>query len=281
MASRGGALAAGLAAAALIAAPAAQADVPLMNADFCAGVPAQSVVTAPGGWRVEQQPNAPGITGTPQDRITIDPCPPSRGTLYSPNAPAMRVELRPYDDPTTAELADGDVNPNAGGTSRAEVYGTFPSTPASGTPWSGWPLATNGGEHWISTSVYLPPDWAFSSTQWLDLMQLKGYKGGSPLLAFAIDGYRFKLAGTRNVFLSPATRGVWHDIQIHARFTPDTALSGIEIWIDGVQVLPWTSAKTMEYVSGVLDPIYLKQGIYRTKSWTATHVAWFGPTIVT
>ena len=42
-----------------------------------------------------------------------------------------------------------------------------------------------------------------------------------------------------------------------------------------------TSVATMDVVNGAADPIYLKQGIYRSKVWACTHVLYFSPTRVT
>lgn len=217
-------------------------------------------VTPP--WRSEQEPTVDGVRQN--DRITMRCLSPSNG------GPAMRVELRA-----------GDMTDTGGYiANRAEVYDEFPTTPASSTPWSKWPLAQNNAEHWFKVKVLLESGWTYDSTKWLNLVQFKGYRGGSPPFAIAVDGSKFKLTGRRNVFLGNATANMWHTIIVHARFAADST-GGIEVSMNGVTYLPWWQGQTMDVVNGAPDPIYFKQGIYRTSAWTVTHVAWFAPTTIT
>lgn len=231
-----------------------------LTTDYCAAL---SSDTVQGVWYREQEPAVDGVTQT--DRISMRCAFPGRGQTYAPTDAAMRVELRQGDD--------------YNGTNRAEVYDEFPATPASGTGWPGWPLAANGGEHWVRFSVYIEQA-TFDSSKWRDILQFKGYRGGSPPIAEAIDGGRFKIVGRRNVFLGPATPGVWHDFVIHIKLAADAG-GLLEVWQDGVNYMPLWTGQTMDLVNGAPDPVYLKQGDYRTASWPDTDVFWFGPTRVT
>ena len=38
--------------------------------------------------------------------------------------------------------------------------------------------------------------------------------------------------------LAPLLRGHWHDFVMHAKWSPDPAVAFLEMWIDGVNVLP-------------------------------------------
>ena len=65
------------------------------------------------------------------------------------------------------------------------------------------------------------------------------------------------------------------------RFSPDPSRGWVEAYRDGRRVVPRSRAVTLDLVDGRPDPVYLKQGIYRSNRWTQTQVLFFGPTRVT
>ena len=59
--------------------------------------------------------------------------------------------------------------------------------------------------------------------------------------------------------LAPLLRGHWHDFVMHAKWSPDPAVGFLEMWIDGVNVLPMHRAPNM--YPGVRN--YITVGLYR------------------
>lgn len=230
-------------------------------------------------WFREQEPRAPGPDGAAQgDRVRLvtgDEVPAGKG---APPA-AMRVELRRYE--SAAGRSDGDVNPNNGGSSRAEVYGRYPSGTATSTPASKWPDPV-GSTRWYGFSIYLPKDFRRSAkTKWLVLTQWKEFYGGTPPQALEIDGRELELGGNHGTRkLGGATRGRWINLQFGFHWSPDRDRGWIEVWRDGRRVVREQRATMDRMPSGEVDPIYLKQGIYRNKDWPVTHIVYFGPTTV-
>jgi hypothetical protein len=51
----------------------------------------------------------------------------------------------------------------------------------------------------------------------------------------------------------------------------------VQVWRDDKNTIPKVKTSTIDVVTGVTDPIYLKQGIYQAKGHVSTHVVYFGP----
>jgi len=62
-----------------------------------------------------------------------------------------------------------------------------------------------------------------------------------------------------NIALAPLQRSHWHDFILHAKWSPDARVGFLEIWIDGVAVLPKHFAANM--YPGMRN--YLIVGLYR------------------
>jgi Polysaccharide lyase len=202
----------------------------------------------------------PSVDGEPQsDRITIAPSPTSEDRV-------LRVELRP-----------GDVQESGGyEANRAEVYDRHAS-PGSSTPPEEWPDPV-GSVRWYDFTVHLPTDFATADDdKWLDLTQWKGYRGGSPPLALEVKRNQLRLGGTEGSdSLGRVDKGEWTRLTFGIRWSPDDD-GWVEVWRDGELVVERTAGPTMDVVDDEPDPVYLKQGIYRTKDWDVTHVVYFGP----
>ena len=220
------------------------------------------------GWQATQ---VPAVAGALQrDRITTVEDP-ERGQV-------MRIELRPFG--SAAGLRDGDVT-NTGGyeANRSEVYARHAS-PAS-TPAAQWPDPI-GSTRWYGVDIRLASDFVTDTTGrvWMSVMQWKGLHGGQPAIALEVKNDRFELAGAsaRND-LGRIRPGVWERFVIGVHFHPDSGW--VEVHRDGRQVLPRTYRATQQWQSpGVVDPTYLKQGIYRDTRWMVTHVVEYGPTTI-
>jgi hypothetical protein len=55
----------------------------------------------------------------------------------------------------------------------------------------------------------------------------------------------------------------------------------IEVYRDDASAIPRTRVSTMDTIAGQPDPVYLKQGIYRSQLWTTAQTAYFSPVTVT
>jgi hypothetical protein len=202
----------------------------------------------------------PSVDGQPQrDRITITRSPTSDDRV-------LRVELR-----------RGDVQESGGlKTNRAEVYDRH-AEPGSSTPPAEWPDPV-GSVRWYNFAVFIPTDFATADDdKWLDLTQWKGYRGGSPPLALEIKRSQLRLGGTEGSdSLGRIDKGEWTRLTFGVHWSPDQD-GWVEVWRDGKRVVERTAGPTMDTVDGEPDPIYLKQGIYRSKAWDDTHVVYFGP----
>ena len=174
----------------------------------------------------------------------------------------MRVQLQP-----------GDV---VSGGNRAEVYGRHASP--RDTPAAQWPDPI-GSTRWYGFDLYLPSSFATDPTGlvWLAFTQWKGRDGGQPAIALEIKRDRMEMAGAsaRND-LGPIKRGQWERIVVGVHFDPTNA-GWVEVHRDGVQALGRTNRPTTTYVNGEPDPIYLKQGLYRSSRWTVPHTLELGP----
>lgn len=216
-------------------------------------------------WRSVQQP-----AGT--NRITVQANPAPSTSAWSPKVNVMRSEVR-----------GGDITDTGGYlAARAEVYGRVPATMSS-TPAAQWPDPV-GSVRYYGWSIYLPVGHKFATdTTWETLTQLKGYRGGSPPIALELKRSNFLLGGTKQGAygsakdLGSATPGKWTRFVIGVSLSNDASKGWVEAWRDGVQKVKRTTTATMDTYQGKPDPIYLKQGVYRSKAFTQTHVAYYGP----
>lgn len=179
----------------------------------------------------------------------------------------------------TGDVSDSGSNYE---TNRAEVYDRFPSG-GGGTAPASWPDPV-GSVRWYGVSYYLPADFDTTSftpgSSWLNLDQWKGQFGGSPPRALAIDVTKgahgqWVLDGTAprsRLYLNPVVLGQWTRLVIGFRWDTGAANGWVMAYQDGQLVVPKRSEATMDVHSGGADPIYYKNGIYRTKAWNATHV---------
>jgi hypothetical protein len=244
------------------------------------------------GWRSEQEPRIAGTGPTQAGRIRIVTGSDVPGAGAAKPTGAMRVELKPYE--STLGARDGDVTVTSGyAANRAEVYGRYPDTPATSTPPSDWPDPV-GSERWYSFSLLVPVGFVFATdSNWIVITQWKGLRGGSPPIAIEIKRGALRLGGTRaNSRLIPndgnlgkIVPGQWTHLEIGLKFATDPAQGWVEVYRDGGHVIPRTTLATMDTTptsnGRAPDPIYLKQGIYRARSWKTDAIVYFGPMVVT
>ena len=78
--------------------------------------------------------------------------------------------------------------------------------------------------------------------------------------------------------------GQWTRIVIGMKLSNSASIGWVEAYVNGVNTVAHTSVATMDSLSdGSPDPIYLKQGIYRSSDWDtigATHVFYYGNVLI-
>jgi hypothetical protein len=101
------------------------------------------------------------------------------------------------------------------------------------------------------------------------------WKRGLAALAFHVQGDRVVLGGVPRPFepsvvhwSAPLVRGVWHEYVLHVRWSADPRRGLLELWYDGVRVLPLTHVPTLFPGQGG----YLKVGLYRHPAIRETQV---------
>jgi hypothetical protein len=160
------------------------------------------------------------------------------------------------------EVQYGDV---VNGGARAEVVHCLPGA-------CGGEIA--GTERWYGWSTYWPtsfnsqPTWQVF-TQWHHLGN-----SGSPPISFYTNGSTMYLSTTDSAggeahtihWTAPLVTGQWRSFIFGVRFAND-GTGWVELWLDGVQVLPRTSTRTMRD-----DGNILKQGLYRKDTIDFTQV---------
>jgi hypothetical protein len=100
---------------------------------------------------------------------------------------------------------------------------------------------------------------------------------GSPPLEFDVNGQTLALdrnppsnSGTVQLWSTPLVRGIWHDFAMHVIWSSNPDLGFIELWYDGQKVIEGKAVQTL--FPGQVN--YLKQGLYRDSSITATGVVY-------
>jgi hypothetical protein len=232
------------------------------------------------GWRHVQYPSDDGVPEP--DRIEFGPAPGSADDPFKPDTNVARFELEPY---YINGQPDGDVT-NTGGdlANRVEVYDRIAD---HATPAADWPDPV-GSTRWYSFSIYIPPNFPFatSSSQWFDFVQWKGFNTGSPPVAMEIRHNRFVLGGANSdQNLATIVPGQWTRFRIGLHFS-DTATTGWETaYVDNKLIVRHRPTATMRsyYHDGVelVDPNYLKMGIYRSVTWTVTQAIYLSPMTIT
>lgn len=93
---------------------------------------------------------------------------------------------------------------------------------------------------------------------------------GSPPLQFYIYGEEMRLTlgmDQRQVWKTPFVRGKWHDFILHVKWSDTPGVGFIELWYNGVQVLPKTFGMTRANT-------WMKLGLYRNENISAPGVVY-------
>lgn len=248
------------------AAPSSQPPTPVLEpSDRATPRPVASRTLQRLGWVAVQAPS----------RSSVVELEPSRefGEGRHPFGTVLAFTLRPGETTVTS----GYRAP------RAEVYGRVASASA---PPSAWPDPP-GSVRWFKFSVLVPRRFTFSprAEDWMVITQWKGLRGGGPPIALEIKGRRLRLAGTRGnagAFIRDGDMGRvrpgrWTELSFGLKFSPRARSGWVMAYRDGRLRVPRTRVATMDLVSGKVDPVYVKQGIYRSDTWRTATTVFFSP----
>jgi len=78
---------------------------------------------------------------------------------------------------------------------------------------------------------------------------------------------------TDDQLIQTVVRGTWQHWILHVIHADSSAVGRGEVWIDGVQKVPWHNRRTM--IVGETANNYHKMGIYRDPVNTATQILWY------
>jgi hypothetical protein len=136
--------------------------------------------------------------------------------------------------------------------------------------YSGDDVGNGKAERYYHWRTLWPSDYASENT-WQLFTQWHQYQGGgSPPVEFFVNGENVNLTvlklGDHPIWQTSLQRGVWHDFVFHVRWSTDASVGFVELWYDGTLAIPKTYAATMFGSDGV----YLKQGLYRNETISAT-----------
>ncbi len=174
-----------------------------------------------------------GVQRVARDRVEVRAAPGGR------RGPVARFRVGPRD-------SIGDTDP------RAELVKEL-DTPERSEPW-------------YRRSTYFDP--AFPTdrpgsyvtwTQWRAADESDSY--GSFMLWG--DQLQLRLDGTH--WRRRLTKGEWHDVVYHVKWSPDPDVGFLELWFDGEPALPRKHMATMAGRPGRAVPNYLKQGLYKSR----------------
>ncbi len=149
------------------------------------------------------------------------------------------------------------------------------------------------GQNWYySWSIYAPSnpniqtgwaDWNLV-TQWMDLF----YQCSPPLqidimplkngLRYTLNSRLFdnqhgcaSLGPSQDWDLGPVVYDQWTDFTVHVKWSADPAVGFVQIWMNGVNVFPFTNMRTLDTSGGV----YMQQDIYRPGATSGSNILYF------
>ena len=134
------------------------------------------------------------------------------------------------------------------------------------------PKFREGDERWFHWYTLFPPEFA-TSPSWMVFTQWHSNAVSVPLafslhgevLSFRLMGLEYDQAGQWDkgtLWKAPLQRGKWNEYLLHAKFSARSDVGFVELWVDGVPVVP----RTMHATLPPGDSVYLKMGLYRDRS---------------
>lgn len=134
-----------------------------------------------------------------------------------------------------------------------------------------------GDETWTAVSILPQEDFPVFS-HWSLIVQWKEPFGGTPSQQINLQDDVLAIVGAGSINPRPRfnfgiiQRGAWTDLLIHHKWSPDSNVGFVEVFVNGQLALPLTNTKTMENS----NPLFLSVGHYRDLApTTGTSVLYF------
>lgn len=130
-----------------------------------------------------------------------------------------------------------------------------------------------GDERWYEFSLKFDQAFPADNGTFLTVVQWHSDgNGGSPMALLVQGGQLFlggKAPGAPSILIGDIARGEWVDYVVHARFSRSAQTGFAEVYRNGAVAVPMHARANM-----VDHSDYLKMGIYRDDTATATAVMW-------
>jgi len=131
---------------------------------------------------------------------------------------------------------------------------------------------TDGQEKYYGFSVLLPSDYP-TNTGWSLVVQWKGIHTGSPPISLNLRNDRWMLnyrpnvnSGELHKWDAPVVKGQWANFVLHVKWSANPAVGFIEMWYNGVLVVPKFATSTMHTNGSLPINNYVAMGLYRDAS---------------
>jgi len=161
--------------------------------------------------------------------------------------------------------------PNTGTSSvdRAEIVAT--QQEAGGYPGEDWYYG------WWTDFPGPSQQWWSRGGDWNDFTQFGSNDGSGGWLTFGVDD----TSGTPQIFMDAPTGHYglanlqydhWYHFVLHVKWSTDPSVGAFELWLDGSQAIPLTSAQTLKNTTVSSGPaltspgVHISEGIYRAAS---------------
>lgn len=194
------------------------------------------------------------------------------------NTQALPGRITIVDDPVKGKVMQAVLLPGDHITEghRSETQGRVPTYWSTG--WRGWPDPAFT-ERWMRYDILVDAGFVPSSA-WAVITQIKGYHGGSPPVSVALHGSKLRIEGNSTFDLGDINPGAWTRLVIGRYNSPVPGEGWLNVFRDGVEKVPRTPVRTMDYYGADPDPTYLKQGVYASSSFPTPITVRFGNTFV-
>lgn len=143
-----------------------------------------------------------------------------------------------------------------------------------------------GQDKYFSIFVMLPADYIFSDG-WGLFAQWKGIHTGSPPISLNLRSGRWLLNYRPTVndseihkWDAPAVKGQWANFVLHVKWSANPAVGFIEMWHNGVLVVPKFYTATMHVTGSTVISNYFVIGLYRDASISTNAVLYHDGVIV-
>lgn len=125
------------------------------------------------------------------------------------------------------------------------------------------------GERYYGWSVMLPADFPINSA-WSLVAQWKGVHTGSPVIQLGLANDKWRLlyrptTSSPNILKweTPVKKGQYESFVMHVNYSTDPQVGFIELWMNGVLVVPKFYTSTIHLSGGVPAQIFVEIGLYR------------------